>query len=262
MEMLVVIAIITVLAAIAYPIIVRMRANANKMTALNRMKQLAAAVHTYTAENSGVIPAEDAPGKELGWASFAAANTEKAWYNAIPHQLREKSVADFYQERRTADFYTHQNILYLPGAQYPMKQIKNQPLFAIAMNTKLHHRARGPNNVKTFTGLKADMNISTVQLPSRTVLFLERGLPGELRAHPAISKTDYSGSCKANAQAFVARYTNKGILVFFDGHAEEVSGKDLLTTSGTIIWDATLSSTNPSAIFWTPDPTEDPNPGI
>ncbi len=262
MEMLVVIAIITVLAAIAYPIYGRIRANANKMTALNRMKQLAAASNNYAAAHLGVLPDEDAPGLETKWNDYAVPAAEKAWYNALPRQMGERSVSDFIKENREADFYTKQNILFLPGAQYPTKNIKSQPLFAIAINTKLHRRGIDPiTGKKSLTGLKADLNISTFQLPSRTVLFLERGLPGEIRAHPAISKTDYSGSCKGNAQSFVARYTGKGIIVFFDGHAEEVSGKDLLTTAGAIIWDATMATSNPSAIFWTPDPTENPNPG-
>ena len=263
MEMMVVIAIVTVLAAIAYPIFGRIRANSNKMTALNRMKQLAAATNTYAAAHNGIIPSEDAPGLEDTWTSFSAPAAENAWYNALPRQMGEKSVADYVKENREADFYTIKNILYLPGAQYPMKKIKDLPLFAIGINTKLHRRGIDPaTGKKSTTGLKADLNISTIQLPSRTVLFLERGLPGEKRPD-GISKTDYSGSCKANAQGFVARYTGKGIITFFDGHAEEISSKDLLnpTMPPTIIWNATMASTNPSAIFWTADPTEDPNPG-
>jgi prepilin-type N-terminal cleavage/methylation domain-containing protein/prepilin-type processing-associated H-X9-DG protein len=263
MELMVVIAIITVLAAIAYPIYGRIRANANKLTALNRMKQLSAATNAYAGAHNGVIPDEDAPGLEDKWTSFSAPAAEKAWYNALPRQMGEKSVADYVKENREADFYTIKNILFLPGAQYPVKKITDLPLFAIAINTKLHRRGIDPaTGQKSTTGLKADLNISTIQLPSRTVLFLERGLPGEKRPDNfPISKSDYSGSCKANAQGFVARYTGKGVITFFDGHAEEVSYKDLLTSTGAMIWDDTMSTSNPSAIFWTADPKENPNPG-
>ncbi len=260
MEMLVVIAIITVLAAIAYPVIGRVRSNANKMAAVTIMKNLAAASNNYAAAHNGVIAAEDATGKDDDWNSAAAAAAETAWYNALPRQMPAKSVADFVKEGKTADFYTKQNVIFLPGAQYPSKEKLTKPLFAIAMNTKLHRRGIDPNTgKKSLTGLKADLNISTIQLPTRTVLFLERGLPGEKRAHAAISKSDYSGSCKGNAQAFVARYTGKGSIAFFDGHVEELVATNLLTATGLTIWDSTMVSTNQSAIFWTADPKEDPN---
>ncbi|MEI7775094.1 MAG: type II secretion system protein [Verrucomicrobiota bacterium] len=261
MEMLVVIAIITVLAAIAYPVLARIRLNANKMTALNRIKNLAAATNSYAGSHNGVYPDEDAVGRDDNWNSTTSTTAEKAWYNAIPRQMGAKSVGDYVKANEEAKFYTTDNILYLPGAQYPSKLKQQKPLFPIAINTKLHRRGIDPaTGEKSTTGLKADLNMSTIQLPSRTVLYLERGLPGEKRAHEAISKSDYSGSCKANAQGFVARYTDKGIIAFCDGHTEEVSGKDLLTSTGSIIWDDTMVNTNPSAIFWTADPKENPNP--
>ena len=262
MEMMVVIAIITVLAAIAYPVIMRFRVNARKMTALNRIKNLAAATNSYIGTNNGVFPAEDAVGAEESWEAFAAPAAEKAWYNAIPRQMGAKSVGDYVKAHEEAKFYTTDNVLFLPGAQYPTKLKQQKALFPIAINTKLHRRGIDPaTGQKSTTGLKADLNISTIQLPSRTVLYLERGLPGEKRAHDAISKSDYSGSCKANAQGFVARYTGKGIIAFCDGHAEELSGENLLTSTGSIIWDENMVNTNPSAIFWTADPKENPNPG-
>ena len=258
MEMLVVIAIITVLAAIAYPLIARMRANANKLFALNRMKNLAAAANTYAGTHNGILPSEDVVGAD-GWASSISPEAEKTWYNALPRQMGEKALGDFVKEGRQADFYTKQSILFLPGASYPTNQRNVKPLFAIAINTKLHRKARKVDGQKDPAGLKSDLNISTIQLPSRTVLFLEQGLPGESRAHPTIAKGDYDGSCKGSAKSFVARYTDRGIIAFCDGHADEVSAKDILGSDGRIIWDDTMATNNQSATFWTADPKEDPN---
>src|SRR5882757_6303117 len=76
MEILVVIAIITVLAAIAFPIIGHVRSNSYRVEASNRMKALAAAVLKYSEGNDGALPAEDAPGKD-GWDSGAKPEAEK-----------------------------------------------------------------------------------------------------------------------------------------------------------------------------------------
>ena len=126
MEMMVVIAIITVLAAIAYPLIARMRANANKLFALNRMKNLAAAANTYAGTHNGMLPSEDVVGAD-GWASSITPEAEKTWYNALPRQMGEKALSDFVKEGRQADFYTKQSILFLPGASYPrIKETSNR----------------------------------------------------------------------------------------------------------------------------------------
>lgn len=258
MEMLVVVAIITVLAAIAYPVITTIRRKANEGIALNCLKNLAAASNSYAASNNNFLPDEDVVGAD-GWAATADVTANKAWYNALPRQLGSKSVGDFVKEGKEADFYTKQSILYLPGASYPTKQRQTKPLYAVAINTKLHRKARGPNGEKDPNGLKAPLNLSNILLPSRTVIFLEQGLPGESRSHTSMAKGDYDGSCKGSAKSFVARYSGKGVIVFVDGHTEEVTGKDLLDSGGRIIWDETMAANNPSAIFWTSDPKEDPN---
>lgn len=258
MEILVVIAIITVLASITYPVVIHIRRTANKNIALNCLRNLAAASNSYAGANGGFIADEDVPGAE-SWAVTATPAANKAWYNALPRQMGVKAVGDFVKEGKEADFYTKQSILFLQGASYPVRQRQTKPLFAVAINTKLHRKANAANGQKDPAGLKAPLNISNVLLPSRTVIFLEQGLPGESRAHPTIAKGDYDGSCKGSAKSFVARYSGKGVLAFFDGHSEEVFGKDLLDSAGRIIWDETLHTTNPSAIFWTADPKEDPN---
>ena len=80
------------------------------------------------------------------------------------------------------------------------------------------------------------------------------------RTPPAveIASTIGRGPSKGSAKSFVARYGGKGMIAFADGHVDEVAGKDLLDSSGQIIWDTTTVN-NPSAIIWTADPAENPN---
>lgn len=246
MEILVVIAIIIVIAAIALPVFGKMRSNANKTHALGIMKNLASAAATYAGANDGQLPDEDGQGKE-DWKAIASPEQAKAWYNALPRQMGSKAPADYVTEGRPAAFYTKENVLFLPGAAYPESKKQQQPLFAIAINGKLQR--------KDQDGKKNDVRLQNVASASNVVVFLEQGLPGEERAHPTIGKKDYDGAPKGNAKSFVARYTGKGVIAFLDGSAREVAGKDLLTSTGDIIW----NPGDESQIRWTADPKSDPN---
>jgi prepilin-type N-terminal cleavage/methylation domain-containing protein len=250
MEILVVIAIIVVLAAIAFPIYGRIRSKGNMANALQTMKNLSTAIGTFAAQYNGEFPAEDAKGKE-GWQLVAAPEAEKAWYNALPKVMGAKPVGDFAREHREAAFYSKENVLFLPGAQYPEGKKMARPYFAISINGKLQKRDKD--------GKKPELHLNNIVNPNNTVIFLEQGLPGEPKAHPTISKGNYDGAPKGNAKSFVARYTGKGLIAFVGGNVREVSGKDLLQPNGEIIWSVEAQTTDPSTIIWTPDPKEDPN---
>lgn len=240
MEILVVIAIILVLAAIAVPVVATVQQRSNKAYAINNMRQLANAFITYASQNDGTFPAEDAKGVDT-WQNAAKEESSKTWYNALPKLLGQKTVGDFATSPR--DFYTKANLVFLPGAKYTESDKKlTGPLFAIAVNTKLSQ--------KDSTGVKEPAKMSMVLRPARTVMFLEQGLPTEPKAMPQQPK--YDGSCKGSAKSFVARYGGKGIVSFMDGHAEEVAASDMLTDTGRIVFPQT-------DIVWTKNPEDDPN---
>lgn len=248
MEILVVLAIIIILASIAYPVIMKMKKNTYKAQALTTMKSLATGAGKYMQDNAGLIPSEDLTTQDT-WA-VAAANSpeaERVWYNAVPRMLGEKGVKDFVDGGQAARFYEKGSIFFLPGADYPRSKIMERPYFAISINTKLHR--------KNTEGEKKELFLSNVKLPDRTVLFLEQGLPGEKKAHSSITQGDYDGSPKGSAKSFVERYNGVGIISFFDGHAEETTGKALLKNNGEIEYD----QNNPSGIFWRADPASNPN---
>lgn len=251
MEILVVVAIITVLAAIAFPVVTRMRANSFKAEANSRMKALSSACLNYASQNNGDMPDEDAAGKDE-WEVARKPEAEKAWYNALPRQMGQKNVSDFVNEGRTAAFYSNENVIWLPGAQYPEGKKTIKPYFAIAINTKLHRKDKD--------GKKLPLKIGSITEPTRTALFIEQGMPGEPKAHDTIAaKKDYDGSCKGSPKSFVTRYTGKGIIAFADGHTEEVMAKDVLTSTGAIMWDQASANTNSLRVIWTADSKEDPN---
>jgi hypothetical protein len=84
------------------------------------------------------------------------------------------------------------------------------------------------------------------------VALLEQGLLNEDRTLAVQSKKDYDGSPKGSAKSFVGRYGGKGVLQFFDGHAELVEVRRVLTETGQFPFPQT-------DIVWTPTPEENPN---
>jgi prepilin-type processing-associated H-X9-DG protein len=241
-QVLIVLGVITVLLAIAFPIYSSVRKKAHKQVALDKVRMLGEAILTYANQNNGDLPDEDAPGK-LTWSDIADAKAKNAWFNVLPKQLGKKSAADYAETHEL--FYTDENILFLPGANYPDKKKFGTPMFAIAMNTKLERTE--PD------GKVARAKLSDIGNPGRTVSFLEQGLLNENTTLDIQTKKDYDGAPKGSAKSFVGRYDNQGVLAFFDGHVELAPVKNVLDeTTGKF----PFPQTN---VIWTAKAEDDPN---
>jgi prepilin-type N-terminal cleavage/methylation domain-containing protein/prepilin-type processing-associated H-X9-DG protein len=247
MEVLVVIAIILVLAAIAVPTIGAFRMKAFKVQTGQLMKNLGSATQAYIGENNGDLPQEDSKGTDT-WQAAADPENARAWYNAIPKQMGRRAVGDYVNTPR--EFYTKENLLFLQGATYPDDgQRMRKPLFPVAINTKLQR--------KDQDGKKPAAKLAQITSPSKTPLFLEQGLPGEKKDGGAATqkKSNFDGSPKGSPKSFVGRYGGKGFVLFVDGHVEEFKPDDLLTETGEIPW-SPLGNTD---LIWCRTPEEDPN---
>jgi hypothetical protein len=230
-----------VLAAVAVPIYSKVRERAHKQVAMDKLKALGGALKTYTSQNAGALPAEDANGTD-SWDTIGKPEAKDAWYNALPRLAGRKGAGDY--AGTPSDFYKDENILYLPGANYPDKKKFAQPLFAIAFNTKLQRNS--PSGEKERTKLDQITN------PSKTVALLEQGVLNESRTLEVQSKKDYDGAPKGSAKSFVGRYGGQGFLCFLDGHVELTPAKEVLTETGTFPFPQT-------DIIWTRTPEENPN---
>ena len=243
MDILVVVAIILVLAAIAFPIYNTSINRVNKTKALGNMTQLGSAAGMYSSQNDGQLPAEDSKGTDT-WAAASLPDNAKAWYNALPLIVGKKSVAQYAPNPQA--FYSKENLLFLPAAPYPESDRRlSRPIFAIAINTKLQRKKDGPEK---------SVKMQQITNPSRTVLFLEQGLKGEKKAMP--QQPSYDGGPKGSAKSFVARYNGMGVITFCDGHAEAVEGKGILEDNGMFKWPV-----QPGDIIWgkSTDDADDPN---
>ena len=239
-EVLVVIGIIVVLAAIAVPVYGSVRQRSGKVVAINNMRQITAELIAYAGQHDGDFPQENIGTGET-WTNAATPAAAAVWYNVLPRQLGSKGVGDYANTPRA--FYTKENLLFLPGAKYPNSDKKLiQPMFAFAMNTKLQR--------KDLASVKIKAKQSQITNPARTVAFLEEGLVGEPKASKVQPK--YEGACKSAGRSFVERYGGVGVVTFLDGHAESLGVKDLLTETGLLIFPQTN-------IIWTRTPEENPN---
>jgi hypothetical protein len=243
MQTVVVAAILLVLLSIGFPVYSILRQNSYKADTLSRLNKISAAAKTYSAQNDGALPREDAKGEDT-WE--AAANPENAdvWYNALPKLAGSRTVGEYASS--PSEFYQPSNLLFVPGADYPVKKQLAQPYFAIAFNTKLQ--------TKDAEGKKAKLKVTDILKPARTVLFLEQGLPGETRSMDQQTKKDYDGASKGSAKSFVARYRKKGWLLFVDGHTEAVPVSDVLTETARFPFPV-----GPNDVIWSASPDEDPN---
>jgi prepilin-type N-terminal cleavage/methylation domain-containing protein len=240
-ELVIVIVVLGVLVAIAIPIYNSKRQRAHQQVALDKIRTMGGAALNYANQNGGVLPAEDADGNDT-WDNATKPVAKDAWYNALPRLLGRKGTGDYAMSPEA--FYTDENILFLPGANYPDKKKFLTPMFAFAFNTKLQRT--GPNGEKEKTKL------DQISVREKTVVFLEQGLLNEDRTLPYQSKNDYDGSPKGSPKSFVGRYDGQGVICFLDGRAELVNAKDLLTETGYI----PFPQTN---IIWSRTPEENPN---
>ncbi len=240
-EILIVIAIVTALAAIGHSVFKSAKQKANQSVALQKMKTLGAAFATYTVEKNGNLPFEDASGTD-DWTNAAKPESRDAWYNALPKLMGFESVGELGQTN-PAGFYKDSYPLFIPGAPYPgMNSRLSKPSFAMAMNSRLQR--------KSDDGSKLQGRFEQIQAPSKTVVLLERGLPNDKKTVPA--QSGFDGTPKANAGAFAARHAQKGCLIFADGHAELRAASELITVGGGVI-------VPQSSIVWTLNPDDDPN---
>ena len=240
-ELLIAVAIVVSLAAIGLSVFRSAKQKANQTSAMQKMKALGAAFATYTVDRNGNLPYEDSSGTD-DWVNAAKPENQEAWYNALPKLMGALSVGELGQTN-PAGLYSKTHPLYIPGAPYPGPSNRlGTPAFAVGMNSRLQRKDEG--------GLKKTGKFEQIQEPAKTVVLLERGLPNDKKTTPA--QRGFDGSPKANARAFAARHSQKGCLIFADGHAELHAASDLLTTGGGIVVPQT-------SIVWTMDPDDDPN---
>lgn len=230
-ELLVVVAIIGILAAMLLPTLQRAKAKAQTINCVNRMKQLSLSMMHYVEDHENLLPREgyDSDGNAWwnNWAQVrgrdlgnGSRDTDDIWYNALPKAMDGRPARDYYSN--LDDFYSARNLIQCPAANFPPDaKLSSYPiaLFSIAMNSHLINYPYGPT-----------INFNAIKEPSQTVLFLDNLLEGEKQVYPS-QETRTLGQPASWPNRFSARHGGAGNLVFADGHVTTYAGPKIVDES-------------------------------
>lgn len=217
-ELLVVIAIIAVLAGLLLPALHRAKRKAQTISCLNTLRQWVIAQSSYSADNEGILPREDA---KDGLASWTDTDPD-VWFNALPPRyLGSRTLADYGAKGADHEaFYASSSPFRCPASNRSTGDISN-PRFAVVVNSKLLINA-------------VSVHVTEISHPSRTPLFLDCGVPDEPRPSP--DQKAYDGAPKAGANRFSGRHGYAGNLGMADGHVITIRFDKVVQTDPAKPW--------------------------
>ena len=242
-ELLIVIAILALLAALLLPALASAKANARSVECLSRHKQWAVAFHEYADDNDGWLPREGYHNNgEVYWNNWAQvqnAASKDVWYNALASYLSLRSASSYAKPAERLSFYERNSFFHCPGARFPKVTTSvgyQIAIFSIAMNSQLIENADVPT-----------VKLERVKNTAQTVLLLDNLLEDE-KPVVELQSRDNLGQPAAYANRFAGRrHGRAGMMAFVDGRAEAVAGSKVVETAGDNAGWAILP---PKEIFW------------
>ena len=255
-EMLVVIAVIAILAALVLPVLGRAKQSARRVECANNVKQWALAFNSYVDDNDQYIPREGCGSEgrvwRENWANVGDAKSRDAWYNSLPLQLGQTPARKYVSDKPEvrAEFYKNR-LFHCPSAKFPTyAATDNDVYFSLAMNSKLIQ--------EPISNDRASIKADTILRPSETVIFLDaRVSDREAKIHHLQLNTDL-GQPSAFATRFAARHQTFGNLGFADAHVAPHRGTEIVETRPTKA-PCGMAIYPGGSVFWRPDPLDDPN---
>ena len=218
-ELLVIIAIIALLAALLLPALGSGKAQARRVQCVSQLQEWGKALHMYANDN-----ADATPRRGQGVKPLTQLNRPEDWFNALAPELSMKGFGNYIASAGT-------NIDSPP------------PLFVCPETQPAPHRyflTYAMNMYFSPWSLPAPHQLSKIPTPS-SVVFLTDGGIGYSSAYPAVA--EYSPQ---------ARHRKTASLVFVDGHAQNFKGDEIGSYTGInqhtdIIWqfDPSLQSFGP-----------------
>lgn len=224
-ELLIVIAIVAVLAALLLPAVARAQGKAKRLECISRLKQWNLVFRFYAEDNDGWIARECyEPLGEVtinNWSQVKAVDARDVWYNALPPLLSQPSTTNYAALPNRRKFFDPRHLIHCSAARFPKHAFMSTyqfPLFSMAMNSQLIQS--GPTIRFSFIEERD---------PARTVIFLDNLLEGEAKVHPT-QEDAHLGQPGAYANRFGARHDSGGNLAFADGHVTWFAGRDVVET--------------------------------
>jgi prepilin-type processing-associated H-X9-DG protein/prepilin-type N-terminal cleavage/methylation domain-containing protein len=244
-ELLVVVAIIGVLAALLLPGLAKAKEKARRSSCVSNLKQWGLAAALYAGSTDDELPLEKPPPPPNvkwkvddmnSWDAVRHTTNSGVWYNALAVEAGVPSMMDYGVPNGQEEFYGH-NLFKCPTARPELGLVR--PQFSIAMNSKLFQRDSPPPKYSNCP-----------MQPSKTALFAEAGVLGE---ETLPGQDAYDGRPHIFAKRFSARHDGRGNILFFDGHVETVLASEAVAADGTAYYPQT------HLVQWTCSPEINPN---
>jgi len=245
-------AIIAILASLFLGSIARAKLAAHRITCLSHLKQWATAAFVYAQENQDRLPREAGVDGVNTWETTAASTNRNVWYNALAETARISTMAQYAQTPSSQhEFYSNGKIFHCPRARFS-DVAATYPNFSLAMNAKLMRDfEKAPNpDVSAPLRLSGVCRLSDIKDPARTVLFADNGIPEEPKLCPGQQAN--TGEPKTSAAQFPGRHNRGGNMVFADGHARTLQGKDVVQMEPGPNHGKAIHP--PREVVWCPDP--------
>jgi len=254
-EMLVVIAVIAILAALLLPAMARAKEKARSVDCLNNLKQWVLAFSIYGEDNEFIAregSRRDGTVRLDNWANVSDPANKDVWYNALPPYLSERPATKYASALtgQRPKFYENR-IFHCPTAKFPSGAGKdNDAFFSLAMNSKL---------IMPSPPLPSECSIryDAIQRPSDTPAFLDARVSSSESKVDTLQLDNDLGQPSAYSSRFAARHSGGGNLAFCDGHVVWQPGRAVVETRPGRNRGFALFPDG--QIIWCADPLEDPN---
>lgn len=224
-ELLAVIAIVGILAAILIPAVGKVRERANEATCASNLRQIGVAVGLYQAENNGAFPSVNdgsAPGQHITWFEqlrpYLSQEIDGLSNTKIIDVIHCPS-AEFYKadangNRRNTHGYGWNPYL-IPDTRVQSDGSRRSPYRAV--------KVQRPSEV----ALMADAGQRSPSGWSFGYFVAKRGAYDPATAEQTIPESDFYGyGASEDNPGFAARHNGRGNVLFVDGHVESFAPED------------------------------------
>lgn len=238
LEMLAVIAIIVVLAALALPAWAGMQQKGKSTASMQNLRQWAQALLNFSAEQGGAIPYEGSR-DNFTWAQLGnvSRGDDRAWFNALPPYVGQKSMMDLNTAQERQFHANGSGIHRCPLVRFSSA---DRPSFSYMMNSQLY-AADGPSNSADLP-----LRMASIPHPSRTVIFAD----ADVGTNPANASNDRArGRGRHVGDRQPRKYTN---LVMLDGSIRSLPAEYLRPDTFTAPDGVAYTENNRPDVIWNP----------
>jgi prepilin-type N-terminal cleavage/methylation domain-containing protein/prepilin-type processing-associated H-X9-DG protein len=226
-EMLIVIAIIGILAAILFPAFAGARENARRTACMSNLKQLSLGFTLYANDNNERLPGStDAPpgvNKIGGWM----------FYSKFGDPMDPTATGDGVFDPKQGSIFP-----YVKSAQVyvcPNDEVAETSGNSYAINACISRQERNASNVRTINGFQRGKKLSSISNPTSMMMLLEEmrpvgtGYPKEDRStDDAYFNMVIVPPDPPSYENFPAnRHTDGTVVAFIDGHAKWYKRNDI-----------------------------------